>query len=96
MSVDDYVERFRARVIQDALAEALPGYWLRRAECFESARHRPGDFRGESTDEQLAARDAALVALVDECRRRASHREALDQQWWRPLIEEALGVEHRS
>lgn len=29
-----YVEHFRARVLQDALNEALPSYWLRRAETF--------------------------------------------------------------
>jgi hypothetical protein len=29
-----YVEHFRARVLQDTLAEALPAYWLRRAKTF--------------------------------------------------------------
>lgn len=30
----EYVEHFRARVLQDALNEALPHYWMRRAEQF--------------------------------------------------------------
>lgn len=31
---NEYVEHFRARVLQDALNEAMPRYWLRRAEQF--------------------------------------------------------------
>lgn len=30
----EYVEHFRHRVLQDALAEATSAYWLRRAETF--------------------------------------------------------------
>lgn len=29
-----YVDNFRARVVQDALAEATSAYWLRRADTF--------------------------------------------------------------
>ncbi len=31
-----YIEHFRARVLQDALAEATANYWIRRAETFEA------------------------------------------------------------
>lgn len=31
----EHVEHFRARVLQDALAEATSSYWLRRAEAFD-------------------------------------------------------------
>jgi hypothetical protein len=34
MDLAAYVEHFRARVVQDALNEVLPSYWLRRAEQF--------------------------------------------------------------
>lgn len=33
--VQKHVEQFSRRVLQDALAEALPAYWLRRAEVFD-------------------------------------------------------------
>ncbi len=33
------VEHFRARVMQDALTEATSGYWQRRADDFDAARH---------------------------------------------------------
>ncbi len=29
-----YVDHFRQRVLQDAIAEALPAYWRRRADTF--------------------------------------------------------------
>lgn len=29
-----FVDHFRARVLQDALNEALPAYWLKRADTF--------------------------------------------------------------
>lgn len=34
MDLDAYVSHFRARVLQDALAEATTAYWTRRAETF--------------------------------------------------------------
>jgi hypothetical protein len=67
-----YVDHFRARVLQDALAEATAMYWRRRAETFAAARPRAGDFQGTSTDEQLAARDRRLAATAQACRSRAS------------------------
>jgi hypothetical protein len=63
---------FRARVLQDALAEGLSIYWERRAQTFLNARPRAGDFRGNSSAEQLAASDRRLVATAQACRYRAS------------------------
>jgi len=34
LSRPGYLEQFRRRVIQDAISEALPGYWQRRAAAF--------------------------------------------------------------
>lgn len=36
-----YLDHFRVRVVQDALSEALPAYWRRRAEVF-AAVGNPG------------------------------------------------------
>lgn len=69
----DYVEHFRARVLQDALNEATAAYWLRRAETFEWACSRPGDLLGpHTTPAQRAARDQEKRAIAAACRHRAS------------------------
>jgi len=68
-----YVDQFRARVVQDALSEATADYWLRRAETFEAARHRPGvDYAGNATLDVLRARWVELTEVALACRNRAS------------------------
>ncbi len=55
-----YVEHFRARVVQDALAEACSSYWLRRAQTFAAVGN-------ERCDEiARACRNRAAVALLDD------------------------------
>lgn len=66
------VEHFRLRVLQDALAEATSGYWLRRAKQLEEARARPEDYTGRATPQRLAARDEQLQAAIAACRHRAT------------------------
>lgn len=68
----DYLERFRVRVLQDALAEAEAATWDRRAETFEAARPRPDDFTGLATPDELLAREARLTAVARACRARAA------------------------
>lgn len=70
-SLREHVENFRRRVLQDALLEAEAAYWLRRAEAFEAARPRPGEYVGQATPLELAARDDRLVTTALACRRRA-------------------------
>lgn len=65
------VEHFRARVVQDALAEALAMQWERRAAVFMAARPRAGDFNGNATAAELAARAARCTAVAE-----ASHAAA--------------------
>jgi hypothetical protein len=67
-----YVEHFRRRVLQDALAEATNKYWQRRADTFEKARPQPGDFRGHATDVNLAEADRRCAAAALACRQRAT------------------------
>lgn len=72
LDLAEYVEHFRARVLQDALTEALRSTWLRRAEAFEAARHRPGiDFPGTATVEQLRAKWLELTEKSAGCRNHA-------------------------
>ncbi len=68
---DQYVENFRQRVVQDALAEAEGIYWIRRAGAFEAARPKAGDFRGKPTAADLRPRDVRLAAIAQACRRKA-------------------------
>jgi hypothetical protein len=67
-----YVDHFRRRVLQDAMAEATNNYWQRRADTFERARPRPGDFRGQATDADLAEADRRCAAAALACRQRAT------------------------
>jgi hypothetical protein len=70
--LQQYVDRFRARVLQDALTEATGTYWHRRATALETAHSRPGDYQGQASPERIRARDARLRAAARACRRRAS------------------------
>lgn len=67
----EHVTHFQHRVIQDAITDATAYYWRRRAETFEWAMSKPGDYHGQSTAEERAKRDAGLQAAADACRARA-------------------------
>jgi len=71
MALAEHIENTRSRALQDALASATAGHWLRRAAFFEAARPRPGDFTGRATPEDLADRDRWLAARALACRRHA-------------------------
>lgn len=71
-AVTEYLDHFRARVMQDALAEATSGYWRRRAEAFEAARPRPGDFTGQAPPEQLTEQDRRCAEIAHACRNAAT------------------------
>ena len=66
-----YLEHFRARVIQDAVNEALAATWDRRRQALLAARPRAGDFHGRATREQLRERFEILTAAAEACRARA-------------------------
>ena len=67
-----YVDHFRARVLQDALTEAMRSYWLRRADAFEAAMHKAGDFPGLRSVDQIEANNERLAAKATACRNHAS------------------------
>jgi|LULE01.1.fsa_nt_gb hypothetical protein len=56
--LDAYVEHFRTRVLQDALAEATASYWNRRAATFAAV----GNARCDAI--AAACRNRAAVALL--------------------------------
>jgi hypothetical protein len=69
--LEEYVDHFRNRVLQDALTEAWPTYWERRARALEAARPCPGDFHGNATREDLRAQWCRLTEAARACRARA-------------------------
>lgn len=75
-AVDGSAENIVRRLLGDAFTEASSAQWRRRAETFEWARPRPGDFNGKATAEELRARDARLASLARACRFHARLIEA--------------------
>jgi hypothetical protein len=67
----EHVDHFQRRVMEDAINEASAIYWSKRAETFEAARPRPGDFTGRASHVDLAARDRELSEVATACRNRA-------------------------
>lgn len=67
-----YVEHFQMRVLQDALASAHAGQLIRRAEQFEAARPRPGDFHGRATRSDLSRRWRELTEIAEALRAKAA------------------------
>ena len=66
------LEAIPLRAAQDALSSALACTWRRKAELFEFARPRPGDFNGNATAAELAERDRLLAAQAKACRNKAT------------------------
>jgi hypothetical protein len=65
------VEHFRERVLQDALTEATRSYWLQRAETFEAAKPRLGEYHGAATNKDLRDAWRRCDRIARACRARA-------------------------
>jgi hypothetical protein len=65
------LDHFRARVLQDCLTEATAAFWLRRAQQFENAAPRKGDYHGHASREELLDAWERCQATALACRRRA-------------------------
>lgn len=81
LATPEALGRVLVRALEDALTEATPDYWTRRAEVFEQARPRPDDFVGRATRNELAARDARLVDAARACRS-AAEVARTTRPWW--------------
>lgn len=80
VAVLEHIEHFRARVLQDALAEATSRHWRRRAEQLEWAMARPGDYTGQATQADRHARAVRLAAQAQACRARAAVALVQDEE----------------
>lgn len=87
------LDHFRARLLQDALTEALAATWLRRAATFEAAAPRSGDYTGQANPEQLAAAAERCHQTAENCRAHAAlirggYSEAIDADVWSVVLGE--------
>ena len=67
---------FAKQVILDAFREALPAYWVQRAEAFHWAQPRTTDFHGQSGPRETFA---ALHRCRDTAQACLAHAELLSQ-----------------
>lgn len=81
------LDRIAYRVVQQAFTDALRWSWEQRADEFEAARPKRGEFHGNATREELLDRDRRLAEIAQACRNRASIAEFQDAD----LIDRALG-----
>lgn len=66
------------RLMQDALLDGDAHYWQRRAQQFEDARRKPGDYQPphlQVTEEERAQRDRDLAETAIACRAKAAFVE---------------------
>jgi hypothetical protein len=68
----DNDEQLRLRGAQHAILRASGWYWVMRAEMFDWARPRPGDFAGAATPEELVEADRRCSATRDTCLAKAA------------------------
>jgi hypothetical protein len=65
------IEHFKARLLQDCLSQATAQYWEHRAQQFENAAPRKGDFHGNADREELLDAWERCRATALACRRHA-------------------------
>ena len=65
-------ERMQLESALDAVRRARAETWLRRAEQWEWAAPRPGDFVGRATEADIEARAARCHQLATACRAHAA------------------------
>lgn len=84
-----YVAHFQRRVLVEALRDAMPATWDRKAREFINAMPWPSDFNGRATPEELDARRRRCLAAADACRARAVAVEGL-LPWAESEVDAAL------
>jgi hypothetical protein len=61
------VDTVACQVVRDAFRDAHAAWWVWRAEQLSKGLSRPGDWRGNLTPEQVAARDERIRTDVARC-----------------------------
>ena len=83
------LDHFRARILQNALIEATAQYWIHRAQQFEDAAPRVGEFHGNATPDELRQRWYDCMGTATACRRRA---ELIRSNYPEPISDEVGDV----
>jgi hypothetical protein len=78
-----------ARVLQDALTEATADYWLQRADQFEAAAPRLGEYHGTATRGELNEAWTRCHATAAACR---AHAQLLTDETSEEISEEVQTV----
>lgn len=78
-----------ARVLQDALTEATADYWERRAQQFEDAAPKLGEFHGNATRDELNEAWARCHATAAACR---AHADLISGEYPEEISDEVLTV----
>ena len=87
------LNHFAARVLQDALTEAMAGHWDRRAQQWEAAAPCKGDYHGGASRTELLEAFERCQGIARACRSHAGLLRSLapedisDEVW--DAIEEA-------
>lgn len=68
LALDDLDARFALCLLRESVRAYSPQYWLDKAEEFEAAAPKKGDFHGESTREELLTRWENCMAAAKACR----------------------------
>lgn len=69
---EQYLENFTRALLVDALLQAWPQYWERRARAFENARPTVGEHHGDRTVDELRAKWLELTEIAAACRARGT------------------------
>jgi hypothetical protein len=67
----EHLEHFSRRFVQEVIDDATAAYYLKRAQAFEDAKPKPGDFHGQATVEELREQWLRLDQIATACRARA-------------------------
>lgn len=65
------LDNFTRGILADAFREGQRQWWLKRAEDFERAKPKSGDFHGRATREELSRRWQWLDGVERACRAKA-------------------------
>ena len=71
----------RASVVVDIFNTASAKFWRRRAEEFERAKPRKGDFHGLVSREELSAAWQRCHSIAEACRQKAHAAEMGGESW---------------
>jgi hypothetical protein len=68
----DITEAVRRRAVQQAISDALPETWRRRAQDFRAAAPKPGDYPGQANLSEVAEHGRECFAIARACEAHAA------------------------